>query len=220
MAQDPLQQNILIALQGIQTALRRKNNTPLPLFRSDAQDPIEWLDDFERAATANQYDDEYKFQIVGGYLQGSPATWFSQETDANAHQRIIRWMPANAGENNTSFTIQFENKFRTPILISKWCMELERRTQSPGEVVTKYAKAIRKLIKLRTDLSYALWPLLALKDNPTIDMAIELAQRIEDTQKMHLGSTLPVFASAPAMASASQMAATFFAAQTQDPNEQ
>ncbi|KAG9294445.1 hypothetical protein G9A89_001950 [Geosiphon pyriformis] len=147
MAQDPLQQNILIALQGIQTALEQRNNTSLPLFIDDAQDPIECLDNFERAATANQYNDEYKFQIVGGYLQGSPVTWFSQETDANAHQKIIRWMPANAGENNTSFTTQFENKFKTPILISKWCMELEKRTQGPGEVVTEYAKAIRKLIK-------------------------------------------------------------------------
>ncbi|KAG9306204.1 hypothetical protein G9A89_016108 [Geosiphon pyriformis] len=73
MAQNPLQQNILIALQDIQTALG-----------DNAQDPIKWLDDFERAATANQYDNEYKFQIVGDYLQDSPATWFSQETNANA----------------------------------------------------------------------------------------------------------------------------------------
>ncbi|KAG9307519.1 hypothetical protein G9A89_017349, partial [Geosiphon pyriformis] len=199
MAQDPLQQNILIALQGIQTALG--------------------------AATANQYDDEYKFQIVGGYLQGSFATWFSQETNASAQQRIVRWAPANIGENNTSFTTQFENKFRTPILISKWCMKLERRTQGSGEIVTEYAKAIRKLIKyvdseLRTDLSYALWPLLVLKDNPTINMAIELTQRIKDNQKMYLGSTLPVFAPASVMASTPQMATTFFAAQTQDSNKQ
>ncbi|KAG9297578.1 hypothetical protein G9A89_007653 [Geosiphon pyriformis] len=41
MAQDPLQQNILIALQDIQTALGQRNNTPLLLFRGDAQDPIE-----------------------------------------------------------------------------------------------------------------------------------------------------------------------------------
>ncbi|KAG9286383.1 hypothetical protein G9A89_014549 [Geosiphon pyriformis] len=68
MANDIMQANILAALQ----------------------DPIEWLDDFERAATANQYDKEYKFQIVGGYLQGSLATWFSQETDTNAQHRIIR----------------------------------------------------------------------------------------------------------------------------------
>ncbi|KAG9299275.1 hypothetical protein G9A89_013923 [Geosiphon pyriformis] len=103
-------------------------------------------------------------------------------------------------------------------------MELERRTQDPGEVVTKYAKAIRKLIKwidfgrnwteeqkihfftkgLKTDLSYALWLLLRIKDN----------------QRMHLGSTLPVFASAPVMASALQMAAISFAVQTQNPNKQ
>ncbi|KAG9298689.1 hypothetical protein G9A89_012757 [Geosiphon pyriformis] len=122
MINDSMQQNILIALQGIQTALERRNNTSLSLFRIDVQDPIEWLDDFERAATANQYDNEYKFQIVGGYLQGSPATWFSQETNANAQQRIIRWAPANAKEDNISFTTQFEIKFRTH-------MELERRTQ-------------------------------------------------------------------------------------------
>ncbi|KAG9295002.1 hypothetical protein G9A89_017796 [Geosiphon pyriformis] len=198
MAQDPMQVNILAALQGIQTALEQKNNTSLSLFRD------------------------------------SPATWFLQETNAGAQQRIVRWTPANIGENNTSFTTRFENKFRTPILISKWHMELERKTQSPGEIVTEYAKAIRKLIKrvdsgrnwtekqkihsftkrLRTDLSYALWPLLALKDNSTMDMAIELAQKIEDNQKMHLGFILPIFAPAP------QVAATSFAAQTQDPNEQ
>ncbi|KAG9303327.1 hypothetical protein G9A89_013653 [Geosiphon pyriformis] len=136
MAQDSLQQNILIVLQGIQTVLG-----------GNAQDPIEWLDDFERAVTANQYDNKYKFQIVGGYLQGSSATWFSQETNANAQQKIIRWALANTGEDNTSFTTQFETKFRTSILISKWHMELERRTQDPGEIVTEYAKAIRKLIK-------------------------------------------------------------------------
>ncbi|KAG9291797.1 hypothetical protein G9A89_012082 [Geosiphon pyriformis] len=57
---------------------------------SDVQDLIEWLDDFERAVTANQYDEKYKFQIIGGYLQGFPATWFSQKTDANAQHQIIR----------------------------------------------------------------------------------------------------------------------------------
>ncbi|KAG9283942.1 hypothetical protein G9A89_006780 [Geosiphon pyriformis] len=90
MANDLMQANILATLQSIQTALGRRNNTLLLLFRGDAQDPIEWLDNFERAATANQYDEEYKFQIVSGYLQGSSATWFSQETNANAQHKIIR----------------------------------------------------------------------------------------------------------------------------------
>ncbi|KAG9298582.1 hypothetical protein G9A89_002529 [Geosiphon pyriformis] len=137
-----------------------------------------------------------------------PATWFSQKTDAGAYQRIIRWTPTNAKEKNIFFTIWFENKFRTPILISKYS----------GEVVTEYAKAIRKLIK--TDFSYVLWPLLALKDNPTMDMAIELVQRIKDNQRMHLGPILPVFAPALVITSAPQIATTSFAVQIQDPNEQ
>ncbi|KAG9291338.1 hypothetical protein G9A89_003442 [Geosiphon pyriformis] len=83
MANNSMQPNILIVFQSIQTALERRNNTPLLLFRSDVQDPIEWLDDFTKAATANQYDNKYKFQIIGGYLQGFPVTWFSQETNAN-----------------------------------------------------------------------------------------------------------------------------------------
>ncbi|KAG9297676.1 hypothetical protein G9A89_011191 [Geosiphon pyriformis] len=57
-------------------------------------------------------------------------------------------------------------------------------------------------------------PWRTLKDNPTMNMAIELTQRIEDNQKMHLESTLPVFASAPVMALALQMAAASFAVQT------
>ncbi|KAG9284830.1 hypothetical protein G9A89_003753, partial [Geosiphon pyriformis] len=59
-----MQQNILIAFQGIQIVLRRRNNTLLLLFKGNVQDSIKWLDDFKRTATANQYDDEYKFQIV------------------------------------------------------------------------------------------------------------------------------------------------------------
>ncbi|KAG9300493.1 hypothetical protein G9A89_010120 [Geosiphon pyriformis] len=79
MAQDPIQANILAAFQGIQTALG-----------GNAQDSIKWLDNFERTATANQYNDEYKFQIIGGYLQGFPVTWFSQETNANVQHKIIK----------------------------------------------------------------------------------------------------------------------------------
>ncbi|KAG9301389.1 hypothetical protein G9A89_018061 [Geosiphon pyriformis] len=204
MANDFIQVNILATLQDIQTALERKNNISLPLFKGNVQDLIKWLDDFERTATANQYDNKYKFQIVGGYLQNFPAIWFSQETDAN------------------------------------WHIELEKRTQGSRKIITKYAKAIRKLIKqvdlgknwmeeqkihfftkkLRTNLLYAFWLFLVLKDNYTMDMAIELAQKIEDNQKMHLRSTFPVFAFALVMAFAPQIAAISFAAQIQDLNKQ
>ncbi|KAG9289244.1 hypothetical protein G9A89_022554 [Geosiphon pyriformis] len=140
-------------------------------------------------------------------------------------QTALGWTPANAGEDNTSFITWFETKFRTPMLIFKWHMELEKKTQGPRKIVTEYAKVIRKLIKcvdseLRTDLSYAFWPLLVLKDNPTMDMAIELVQRIEDNQRIHLGSIFPVFAPAPVMIPAPQIVAISFVTHTQDPNEQ
>ncbi|KAG9284847.1 hypothetical protein G9A89_003770 [Geosiphon pyriformis] len=120
------------------------------------------------------------------------------------------------------------------ILITLQGIQIALGTQNSGEVVTEYAKVIKKLIKkvnsgknwtekqkiyfftkeLRTDLLYALWSLLALKNNSTINMAIELAQKIKDNQKMHLRFTLLVFAPASVMALASQMAATSFAIQT------
>ncbi|KAG9294467.1 hypothetical protein G9A89_001972 [Geosiphon pyriformis] len=146
-----------------------KHSTQTAIPELMANDPI--------AATTNQYDNKYKFQIV------------------DRHQQMLE-----------KKTPQFKTKFRTPILISKWCIELESRTQNPGKVVTEYAKAIRKLIKqkiyfftkeLKTDLSYALWPLLALKDYSTMNMTIELVQQIENNQRMHLKFTLPVFALVP-----------------------
>ncbi|KAG9293924.1 hypothetical protein G9A89_019262 [Geosiphon pyriformis] len=51
-------------------------------------------------------------------------------------------------------------------------------------------------------------------------MAIKLVQRIEDNQRMHLRSTLPVFVLASVMASALYMATISFAVQIQDPNKQ
>ncbi|KAG9306091.1 hypothetical protein G9A89_015995 [Geosiphon pyriformis] len=132
------------------------------------------------------------------------------------------------------------NSIQQNILIALQSIQTALGTQGPGKIVTEYVKAIRKLIKkvdfernwteeqknysftkgLKTDLLYALWSLLVLKNNSTMNMAIELVQRIENNQRMHLKSTLPVFAPAFVMAPAPQMAAIFFATQTQDPNEQ
>ena len=40
------------------------------------QDPISWIEDFEKAATANNYTDARKLQIVAAHLKGTAATWF------------------------------------------------------------------------------------------------------------------------------------------------
>lgn len=77
MAANNMDQNadaILASLQAIQQSLGRRNIATLPQFKGDLQDPVTWLEDFGRASDANQYDADYKFQIVGGFLQGSAAT--------------------------------------------------------------------------------------------------------------------------------------------------
>ncbi|KAG9297925.1 hypothetical protein G9A89_018753 [Geosiphon pyriformis] len=150
-------------------------------------------------------------------------------------------MANNSMQQNILIALQdIQTVLETSILISKWYIKLEKKTQGAGKVVTKYAKAIRKLIKqvnsvknwtekqkiyfftkeLRTYFLYVFWPFLVLKNNSTIDMTIKLAQKIENNQRMHLESTLPVFVSALIMTSVLYMAITFFAIQTQDPNKQ
>ena len=149
MAVNNMDQNadaILASLQAIQQSLGQRNIATLPQFKGDLQDPVTWLEDFGRAADANQFDADYKFQIVGGFLQGSAATWFSEVTAAHAHNQIIRWSPTGANEA-ISFTTWFIQRFRTHTLFTRWRHELQNRVQGPTETVDEYAKSIKRLIK-------------------------------------------------------------------------
>src|SRR4051812_45036901 len=51
---------ILASLQAIQSSLGRRTIVSIPVFKGDLQDPISWLEDFERAATTNHFDNAYK----------------------------------------------------------------------------------------------------------------------------------------------------------------
>ena len=83
----------------------------MPEFKGDFQDPVGWLEDFDHVASANNYDNDYKFQVIGGFLKGSAASWFTEASTAGVNNQIVRWAPANAGENPTSFTTRFIQKF-------------------------------------------------------------------------------------------------------------
>ena len=51
-----------------------------PEFRGGNQDPIEWLESFERACIANRVSGERRLQLVGSYLKGTALSWFSRQT--------------------------------------------------------------------------------------------------------------------------------------------
>jgi len=58
-------------IRGLQDAFRIRNDARMPIFYGGSQDPMEWLEEFNRSAKINQYTDEYKLRVVGGYLQGA-----------------------------------------------------------------------------------------------------------------------------------------------------
>src|SRR4030095_7320531 len=68
--------NLIQAIAAVGERMAIRNNTPMPVFAGGMQDPVEWLEEFERCATINQYPAAYHLQVVGGYLQGEPQVWY------------------------------------------------------------------------------------------------------------------------------------------------
>jgi len=168
-------------------------------------DPVEWFDEIERLSTANGYDAAYKQRVIGAYLKGTAATWY--DTDQG---NIQNW----AEDNDNSFKRRFMNQFRTNNRIIQWRRELEKRVQLPGETVEQYAKDIKRLIKridpqndwedtqkvysftkgLKDDTYRQLAPVLTMQANPTLNVAIEVAQKIEEVSRQTSVTSAPAFA--------------------------
>ena len=77
-------QDVLNGLNALTIALTtglrsEKNHIPIHKFKGDNQDPVEWLRDFEVAATANGVTDIRKIQIVRWYLEGAAAACLIKE---------------------------------------------------------------------------------------------------------------------------------------------
>ena len=109
-----------------------------PIFKGGNQDPIEWLNAFERACEANQVARNRMVLLVASYLKGTALTWFNS-------QNITYWNAPTAP--NTSFVPLFKNHFCNPFKISQWKHQLHNRKQKPGETVEEYTAAMGELWK-------------------------------------------------------------------------
>ena len=59
---------------GINHVERKSNHVKLTEFRgTEAEDPNEWLERYNRIAEANKWSEYRRFQIIGGYLVGAAA---------------------------------------------------------------------------------------------------------------------------------------------------
>ena len=54
---------------------RESNVTKIDPFYGNEQDPISWLEEFEKVYTANNYTDARKLQVVQAHLKSTATTW-------------------------------------------------------------------------------------------------------------------------------------------------
>ena len=81
-----------------------------PEFKGGNQDPIEWLESFDRACKANSIGTNRRMDIVGSYLKGTALTWFNR---SGARE----W--DNSLNRGQSFTHLFRKQFCDPFKMSQ-----------------------------------------------------------------------------------------------------
>jgi Retrotransposon gag protein/Zinc knuckle len=172
----------------------------LPVFSGGDQDPVEWLDEFNRCAEVNGYEIGDKLNIVRGYLKNEAQTWLDQ-IEGNHATRFQSWQQIG----NRNFEQAFITRFRNPGRLLQWRMELNNKLQQPHETVHQYAQAIRKLIKkadtegrmtesekvfhfskgLRREIAAQVTTQLTFQPNATLEQMIEAASQIENHGKLY-----------------------------------
>jgi hypothetical protein len=109
-----------------------------PEFKGGNQDPVEWLESFERACIANKVSEDRRVALVASYLKGTALTWYNR-THIQSWNDLLN--------PQYSFVNQFMNYFCNPFRISQWKHQLRNRKQKPGETVEEYIAAIEELWK-------------------------------------------------------------------------
>ena len=117
-------------------------------YYGDEQDPISWIEDFEKAATANNYTDAQKLQIIAAHLKGTVATWFYDRQQNNL-TNPTSWVH-NASDNAAQIALIFQqpfiDHFRTEAKICEWQQELTSHQQL-AMTVEQYVSKLRNLIR-------------------------------------------------------------------------
>ena len=119
--------NLLAPLRAQTQAIDRNTNNvgrretrhiEIQPFCGGNQDPLTWIEDFERMALANGISVARKLQVIPAYLRGEASAWYRTAVMA---QNFENW---NEDNNPTSFVPRFLEKYRTSVLIDIWANEL------------------------------------------------------------------------------------------------
>ncbi|GBC00724.1 hypothetical protein RclHR1_39570001 [Rhizophagus clarus] len=107
-----------------------------PEFKGENQDPVEWLEAFERACNANKVPENRKVILVASYLKGTALTWYNRANIQNWNNPLYRPI---------SFVHAFTDYFCNPFKLNQWKHQLRNRKQKPGETIEDYIAAIEEL---------------------------------------------------------------------------
>jgi hypothetical protein len=135
------------ALQQIMKELKKEKNNngtnkkesrlvDFPTFSGGDQDPIHWIESFERACIANNIQKERILAIVASYLKGTALTWFNKS-------KITEWDDALIP--NRSFKHTFMKQYCSTFKKAQWKQQLRAHKQRQGETIESYTSKIYEL---------------------------------------------------------------------------
>ena len=136
--------NLTVAVQNLNPGQPRELSLVKvdPFHRRDDEDPVEWLDTFNRAAIANHWTTEArKKQVAGGYMKDAAASWFTTNATAMGDN-----FNTGTGTNNQNFTDLFNQQFASDSKKNMWYQQLMNLRQSSTEGVDAYADRFLKLV--------------------------------------------------------------------------
>ncbi|RKP25953.1 hypothetical protein SYNPS1DRAFT_22185 [Syncephalis pseudoplumigaleata] len=113
-----------------------------PIFRGlDHEDPMDWLEAYERAAHFNRWNNATKLYFVFFYLEETAYAW----SQLDQQSRTASWHTGSAEQ--PGFVDQFCARFCTLGWVEKWGADLNGTFQGPDESVESFCFRVLRLCR-------------------------------------------------------------------------
>src|SRR5256714_584465 len=123
-------------------------------FNRENIDPEEWLQEFERVATANNWGDNVKVSLAAAHLEGAAAQWYEKDKELlNVNRgRINAWNDATDADTLArSFVTKFKEEFISEEAKEEkkreWFYQWGKIRQLSGENIDTYTKKFQKMVQ-------------------------------------------------------------------------
>ena len=107
-------------------------------YGKESEDPQEWVEQFDRAAAANNWPAARQRDIAASYLRGVAAQWYKSWGPAN---NAITWTT----NNNRGMKNYLITRFTSPTLRAQLMNQYRNLKQQIGQTVDKYAAEFVRL---------------------------------------------------------------------------